>query len=94
MNLNERADEVNSRETFLEFVRALAADKGEEDQSEKKSPSSPYGPGAKGWENGSIEKFLDAMQAWASAPANKMRVPEAANWKAFAWILHAGKFYE
>jgi hypothetical protein len=92
MSLNELADKVNSKETFLEFVRALAADKGQEDRLEKKSPSSPYGSGATGWENGSIEAFLDSMQAWASASGDK--VQDKPDWKTFARILHAGKFYE
>ena len=94
MDLNEQADKVNSKETFLEFVRALAADRADEVKLEKTLPSNPYGTGALGWENGSIEAFLDAMQAWASAPANKARVPEQPDWKTFAWILYAGKFYE
>jgi hypothetical protein len=92
MDLSDMADKVNSKETFLEFVRALAADRAEEEKLEKKSPSSPYGPGALGWENGSIEAFLDAMQAWASDSGDK--VPEQPSWNTFARILLAGKFYE
>jgi len=92
MNLSELADKVNSKETFLEFIRALAADRAEEEKLEKKSPLNPYGPGALGWENGSIEAFLDAMQAWASDSGNK--IPASPDWRTFARILHAGKFYE
>jgi hypothetical protein len=91
MSLNEQADKVNSKETFLEFIRALAADRAAEEEVEKKSPSSPYGPGALGWENGSIGAFLDAMQAWASASRD---LPEKPEWNTFARILLAGKFYE
>jgi hypothetical protein len=90
MNLDELVDKVDSKESFLEFVRALAADR----VREKELPSTPYGPGALGWENGSIEAFLDAMHAWASAPANNQRVTNQPDWKTFAWILYAGKFYE
>jgi hypothetical protein len=50
-----------------------------------------------GWENGSIETFLDAMHAWASGTSGltgKPMVSEQASWHTFAEILHAGKFYE
>ena len=93
MELGELIEKVNSKETFLEFVRALASDWAEEQRLEKVSPSAPYGPGAKGWENGSIHDFLDAMQAWASS-SNGELVPSQADWKTFARILYAGKFYE
>jgi len=50
-----------------------------------------------GWENGSIETFLDAMHAWASATSgltDEPMVASEASWRGFADILHAGKFYE
>jgi hypothetical protein len=92
MDLSEMANKVNSKEAFLEFVRALAADRAEQEKLEQKSPSNPYGPAALGWENDSIEAFLDAVQAWVSASGDK--IPEKPDWRTFARILHAGKFYE
>ena len=92
MNLDKLLDKVDSKESFLEFVRALAADRVREIELEKKSPSSPYGPSAMGWENGTIEGFLDAMQAWADDSGDK--IPEKPDWKTFAKILYAGKYYE
>ena len=50
-----------------------------------------------GWENGSIDTFLDAMHAWAestSAATGEPMVSEEPSWQEFARILHAGKFYE
>jgi hypothetical protein len=94
MDLDKLLNNVNSKEAFLEFVHALAADRAEEEELEKQTPSSPYGSGAKGWENGSISSYLDAMACCASAPANKNEFPEKADWKTFAKILYAGKFYE
>ncbi len=47
MNLEDILDTVNSRETFLAFVRALAADKRDETNKERETPSNPWGPGAK-----------------------------------------------
>jgi hypothetical protein len=92
MELEQLVNQVNSKETFLEFVRALAADWDEEQQLEKKSSSNPFGRGAKGWENGSIGSFLDAMQAWMVDSREK--VSTTPDWKTFARILLAGKFYE
>lgn len=92
MDLNQLIEKVNSKETFLEFVRALAADWEEERRLEKEIPPKPYSAGANGWENGSIGAFLDAMQAWASDSGE--RVSSQPDWKTFARILYAGKFYE
>jgi len=92
MDITEQANSVHSKQSFLEFVRALAADRVNEVELEKKTPSSPYGPGAKGWENGSIEAFLEAMEAWISDTGDK--VPEKPEWNTFARILLAGKYYE
>ena len=92
MDLNQMLDKVDSKQSFLEFVSALSADWFKEEELEKHSPSNPYGPGALGWENGSIGSFLDAMQAWASDSEDK--VSEKPDWNTFARILLAGKFYE
>jgi hypothetical protein len=94
MDLAKALNNVNSKEAFLEFVQALAADRAEEEKLEKQTPSSAYGPGGKGWENGSISSYLEAMVHWVSAPANKKEFPEKVDWKTFAKILYAGKFYE
>ena len=58
-------EQVTDRESFLAFVRALAADREDEVAKEQVQPSSPYGPGANGWENATIEAFLEAALAWA-----------------------------
>ena len=59
MELYEQAAAVHDRRTLLEFVKALIADR-EEVAKEAVSPSLHYGRGANGWENGSIEAFLEA----------------------------------
>ena len=97
IDLTEMADRVNSKASFLAFVAALQADREAEVAIERAHPSSPYGPGAHGWENGSIEAFLDAMSAWAAAssgPTMQPHISEEPSWRAFARMLHAGKFYE
>jgi hypothetical protein len=92
MDLDALLDRVNSKETFLEFVAALRDDWEAERAEGKATPSSPYGPGARGWENGSIGAFLDAMHAWADDSGD--RVQSSPDWRTFAHVLYAGKFYE
>jgi hypothetical protein len=63
---------------------------------EETSPSSPYGPGALGWENGSIDTFLNAAAAGATASSRSSPVSASRSnvWQRCAAILLAGKFYE
>ena len=86
IDLNELLEKVDSKETFFHFVKALKEDKIEEDEKEKKSPSSPHIPVA----NGTISTFLDAVEAYGE-DSDLMEEP---NWKSFALLLYAGKFYE
>jgi hypothetical protein len=91
MNLDDLLEKVDSRKTFLDFVKALRDDRIDEVEKEKVKKSPPYAPGPAGWENGTIEAFLDAMHAYGlSATA----LPEQPDWKTFALLLYAGKFYE
>jgi hypothetical protein len=95
--LHEMAEQVNSKESFIAFVNALAADRAKEVEIEKKNPSNPYGPGACGWENVTIEACLQSMAAWASttsAETGRPSVPEEASWRTFAKMLYAAKIYE
>ena len=92
MDINQMVNEVNSKESFLELVRALAVDWEEEQRLEMESPSNPYGSGAKGWENGTVGAFLEAMHAWAID--SKDKVPPVPTWRTFSELLRAGKYYE
>lgn len=90
---------VHDRASFLEFVSALARDRREEVETERATPSAPYGPGARGWQNSSIESFLEAAAAWAKdvyqLPDERAAwFPEAPSWRAFARFLYLGKIYE
>ena len=95
-DLYELADSVETEQDFLSFVEALMKDKSDEENKEKIKPSSPYGPGANGWENGDIVSFLDAAIAWGESSKNGLQFYEKPTnqWKRAAHILHAGKFYE
>ena len=89
-------DAVHDRESFLEFVRALAEDRRASVAAEREAPSSPYGPQAGGWENLTIEDFLEAAVAWAesSGMGESQGLPPGPSWQAFASFLFCGKIYE
>lgn len=91
MKLDDLLEKVNSKQSFLEFVEALRYDKIDEDEKEKTKTSNPYGPGANGWQNGTIDTFLDAIHAFGQ---DSSHITEQPDWKVFALLLYAGKFYE
>ncbi len=93
---DEAVKEVVDEESFIEFLSVLAADRADEVEKEREKPSSPYGPRRNGWENGSIEAFLDAACRWGAQSVNGMPLlPKSTNpWRRCADILLAGKFYE
>lgn len=94
-DLYKLVEGVNDRASFLIFVKALIYDREDEIRKEKINPSSPYGPGPNGWENGLIETYLDASIAWTEDwIGGKHELPEKASWQSFARFLHAGKYYE
>jgi hypothetical protein len=91
MDLNELLEKVNSKDSFLQFVKALKEDKIDEAEKEKENLSSLYSSGANGWENGTISSFLESIEAYGK---NSEHIKEEPNWKSFALLLYAGKFYE
>jgi hypothetical protein len=91
MDLHELLEQVNSKESFITFVKALKNDKIDEEKKEKINPSSPYGPGSNGWGNTSIEMFLDAIESFAK---DSPLIDKTPSWKNFALLLYAGKCYE
>jgi hypothetical protein len=89
-------DSVVDEASFTVFAQALLADRLDEVAKEKTAPSSPYGPGANGWENQTIEQFLEAALSWACATETGLKQGLAENnpWKRFATLLYCGKIYE
>lgn len=94
--LYEIADAVCDEKSFLEFVNTLIADLERAIEAEKQNPSSPYGVDAGGWENVSIERFLEAAVSWAedSNFGLNQRLPASNPWRWFAAFLYSGKIYE
>ena len=91
----DRLDTVCDEDSFVAFVRVLAADRADAVKSEKERPSSSHGPDANGWDNASIESFLERAAAWAEdwKDSPQYRPPQNP-WKRCAEILFAGKGYE
>lgn len=85
------SDNIHDEKTFIEFLIALMKDRELEVEKEKAQPSSPYEPGALGWQNLTIEGFLESAVAWAEATNGKK---ESNPWKRAAQIIQAGKTYE
>ncbi len=91
-DLFKLSEKVHDEATFIQFLTALMKDREREITIEKESPSSPYSAGALGWQNITIEGFLESAIAWAedSGQSTKQDNP----WLRAAQILHAGKTYE
>ena len=93
----ELEEQVNSKETFLRFLTALIADLHDSQEKEERSPSSPYSPDANGWENPTLDRFLEAMHTWAFTrytETGELNVPEELSWQTLAQWLSAAKVYE
>jgi len=96
LDLHALADQVTDESSLIDFISALAGDREDELAKEAISPTSPFGPGANGWENGTIEAFLGAASAWAEGSKNGLPLytPPQNPWTRMAHILHMGKLYE
>ncbi|MFN7570612.1 MAG: hypothetical protein ACK5TK_04010 [Betaproteobacteria bacterium] len=96
MQPDESLERVNDEATFLAFARALMEDRAEAVALELKQPTSPYGPDAGGWENTSIERFLEAAISWAETTqfGASQGLASSNPWRRFAVFLYCGKIYE
>ncbi len=96
MDLNQLLDRVENRESFFEFVRGLVTDRTQAVEQEAANPSSPYGPDAGGWENISIDAYLEAALSWAedTEMGTTQGLSNFPSWKEFATFLYVGKIYE
>jgi hypothetical protein len=92
ISLQEQLEAVTDEESFLTFVRALIKDREEEVGKEQDI----FGRGPNGWENHTIEAFLEAAEGWAEATnlGASQGLGSASPWKRFAVFLYCGKIYE
>ena len=96
MELAKSLDSVSDLNSFLSFARLLAADRAASVRAEASSSSHPVGPAAGGWENTSIESFLEAAISWATDTEMGLLqgISSGNPWKRFATFLYCGKIYE
>lgn len=96
MELHQLAESVSDEKSFLAFVAALLKDRERAVVAERASPADEYGPDRGGWENVTIESFLEAAHAWAEGSdfGARQGLQEASPWKKFAVFLYCGKIYE
>ncbi len=94
--LRAMADDVIDELSLVRFILALAEDWEDGGRKESAAPSSPYGPRANGWENGTIGAFLERAASWADSSRLGLPLyqPPDNPWRRCAHVLLAGKFYE
>lgn len=95
-SLEQLVETVAEEASVLVFLAALAADRAEDVRLNELNPASTWGPGPLGWENGTIEAFLDGAEAWGTATAKGLEhyQPSTNPWRRCAEILLMGKQYE
>lgn len=94
MELHELLENVKDRNSFVIFVKALIKDRQKSVEMDKQNPEKYKWVGALGWENGSIETYLDACLACFEGGKWHQEEPEEITWKDFAGFLYGGKIYE
>lgn len=87
-------EEVTDFGSFVRFVDWLARDRADEVEKENLTQGHPMAPGPNGWENATIEGFLESAAAWAMDMQKKEKREPEPSWQEFARFLHAGKVYE
>ena len=93
MSPDEMLEEVVDRDSFLSFVRALAAERRAAERMEREEPVRYQLGGALDWQNGDISAFLEAALHYFEATPLR-RPEEIPSWRMFAEFLYFGKIYE
>ena len=94
MELHELLEAVSDEKSFLAFVKALQEDRELAASAEK--ISGVLTSIQRGWENTTIESFLEAAHSWAEDTqlGATQDLANASPWKRFAVFLYCGKTYE
>jgi hypothetical protein len=84
MDLNAKADSVNSRDHFVDFLNALRQDAITHPEE---------------WQNKTLDEYLEALSAWVQDMdgyyENHDRPgPTSPSWKNLAEMMLAAKYYE
>jgi hypothetical protein len=81
---------VDSPANFLTFLEVLREHRAAAIAEARNDPPGGFDIGPGGWENWTIEEFLEALEAYAQ----DADLPPAPTWRDFARLLLAGKVYE
>ena len=84
------ARSVDSPESFLNFLAVLREHRAAAVEAARKSPPNAFDVGPGGWENWTLDEFLEALEAYA----HDISLPPQPTWDDFARLLLAGKGYE
>ena len=96
MELHKFLETVNDRDSFLAFVKALKEDREDAVRKDKKPTSKAFSYCSNGWQNDTIEEFLEGAHAWAvdSDFGKSHDLCETNMWRMMAEFLYCGKIYE
>jgi hypothetical protein len=96
MDVTTLLEGVSDQVSFLAFARQLQADRARSAERELSEASSALTPDAGGWENTTIEAFLQAAISWAEDSKFGASQGLSTNnpWRQFATFLYCGKIYE
>lgn len=93
MKPEELLQRVVDRDSFIQFVTALAAERADAERMEREEPARYQLGGAHNWQNGDISSFLFGSLAYFKDTRNR-DPEEPPSWKLFAKFLYLGKIYE
>ena len=86
-------ERVVDKQTFIEFVQALAEEREQAQEIEDRHPNAYITNGALGWQNGDIPSLLSAaLECFVAQPVTYSE--QNPSWKMFAEFLYFGKIYE
>ena len=84
------AQRVDSPADFLTFLGVLREHRDAAVEEARNSPSQAFDVGPGGWENWTIEEFLEGMEAYAQ----DAQLPTQPAWRDVARLLLAARGYE
>lgn len=89
MNLTDYLENVQDKQTFIEFVNALIEERSRAERIEQQGIEKYKSGTALGWHNTNLESFLQSALVWL-VDSDKDEV----SWKLMAEFLYSGKIYE
>ena len=84
------AESVDSPESFLNFLAVLREHRAAAVEEARRAPPGGFDVGPGGWENWTLDEFLEALEAYALDAS----LPQQPTWGDVAKLLLAGKGYE